>query len=221
MAYNETPRMPVNPGEEHLACVVVVDTSSSMKEYEKDLNDAICEMRESICEDDMARGRVDICMITFDDHAKIAVPFGPVESFHPPYVTCGGMTATHEAIALALKVAEERKKLYQEENIAYKQPWIWLKTDGGSNDKDNGSFNELVRLQNEKKCVFFGVGIGNGINETELKGMHKNGMILKVSKDDFKAAFEYLSQSVRGASVHKAGQTISLPAPPQQITVEL
>jgi len=221
MAYNEMPRMPINSGEEHLPCVVLVDTSSSMKAYEKELNEAVREMKMSICEDDMARGRVELCLVTFDDHAEVAVPFGPAESFEAPYLSCDGMTSTHEAVALAIREAEERKALYKEQNILYKQPWIWLFTDGGSNDKDNGSFEELLKLQNDKKCVFFGVGIGSEVNTAELKGMHKNGMILKVSKESFKAAFEYLSQSVRGASFRKAGQSFNLPAPPQQITIEL
>lgn len=210
----ETPRLPIqNPGEQHMPCVVLIDTSGSMAGHERELEEALREMKETIMEDDIARGRVEVSIITFDDDVKEIVPFGPISAMQIPHLDCGGMTHTHQAIDLALRRVEERKNEYKSMNIVYNQPWIWLFTDGHANDSDNGAYDRLLQAQNNKKCVFYGVGIGNDVDEKELGRLHKKGMILKVSKESFKAAFELLSVSVTAASSHKPGETAQQPIP--------
>lgn len=211
---HEKPRLPIeNTGEQHLACAVLVDTSGSMSGYEQQLVDAIKAMKEAIEDDDIARGRVEICLITFDDDVKEESPFGAISRMEIPRISCGGMTSTHEAIQFALRRVAERKAEYQRNHVTYNQPWIWLLTDGGSNDTDNGSFEELLNAQRDSKCVFFGVAIGDGVNEEELGKMHKNGMILRVGKDNLASAFDFISQSASGASVNKPGEKLNVPVP--------
>ena len=181
-----------NIGEKHLACAVLIDTSGSMHGYEKALEDALKELKETIMEDDIARGRVEISVITFDDDVHEVVPFGPIRKMEIPRIDCGGMTCTHAAIQLALDRTSERKEEYKRNGMQYNQPWIWLFTDGQSNDPDNGSFAELLRRQNEKKLVFYGVGLGSEVDEKELGSMHKNGMILKAARENIRNAFEFL-----------------------------
>lgn len=210
----EQPRLPVeNTGEQHLACAVLVDTSGSMQGCKAKLEEAIATMKQAIENDDIARGRVEICLIAFDDNVRELSPFGPISSMEVPRsINCAGMTCTHAAVEFALRRVEERKADYKNNHVTYNQPWIWLFTDGGSNDADNGSFQELLNAQQQKKCVFFGVAVGDQVNEAELGSMHQNGMIFRVGKDNLKDAFEYLSQSVTSASQTKPGTNIKLPA---------
>lgn len=216
----ENPRPIENDGEMHLACAVVIDTSGSMKGCEQALLQAIEEMKETIMENDTARGSVELCLITFDDTARIVQPFGSMYQFEPPrYISCDGMTSTHAAIRMAIDECNNRKAFYKANNVSYRQPWIWLFTDGGSNDSDNGSFNELLQMQNDKKLTFNGVGIGNGINAEELKGMHKNHRMLRVSKEDFKSAIEFLSASLVVTSKSKVDEKVTVTVP-QQIVIE-
>ena len=211
---HEKPRLPIeNTGEQHLACAVLVDTSGSMRGYEQQLVKAITAMKEAIQDDDIARGRVEVCLITFDDDVREESPFGPVSKMEIPRISCGGKTSTHAAIQFALQRVAERKADYKQNHVTYNQPWIWLLTDGGSNDSDNGAFEELLKAQRDSKCVFFGVAVGDGVNEAELGGMHKNGMILKVDKDNLSAAFDFISQSASGASVNEPGRTVKLMPP--------
>ncbi len=218
MAVNvvEKPRLPVeNTGEQHLACAVLVDTSGSMAGYEGKLEEAIREMKTAIEEDDVARGRVEICLITFDDDVREESPFSSIERMEVPHINCGGMTCTHAAVQFALRRVEERKEEYKRLGITYNQPWIWLLTDGGSNDTDNGSFIELLEAQKKDHPVtFFGVAIGNNVNESELAKMHKDSVILKVSKDDFRAAFKFISQSVSSTAGKKPGDDVEIPLIP-------
>lgn len=211
---HEKPRLPIeNTGEQHLACAVLVDTSGSMSGYEKQLMEAITAMKEAIEDDDIARGRVEICLITFDDDVREESPFGAISRMEIPRISCGGMTSTHAAIKFALQRVAERKEEYKKNHVTYNQPWIWLLTDGGSNDTDNGSFDELLNAQRDSKCVFFGVAIGEGVNEEELGGMHKSGMILRVGKDNLASAFDFISQSASGASVNKPGEKLNVQVP--------
>ena len=212
----EQPRLPIqNPGEQHMPCAVLIDTSGSMGGHETELMQALQEMKETIMDDDIARGRVEVCVITFDDDVHEVVPFGPISAMSIPNINCGGMTHTHQAIDFALKRVEERKNEYKAMHITYNQPWIWLFTDGYANDTDNGAFARLLQAQSEGKCVFYGVGIGDKVDENELGKMHKKGMVMKVSKSEFKAAFELLSKSVTAASSHNPGETSKQPVPPE------
>lgn len=217
---HEKPRLPIeNTGEQHLACAILVDTSGSMRGYEQQLIEAITAMKEAIQGDDIARGRVEVCLITFDDDVREESPFGPISKMEIPRISCGGMTCTHAAIQFALQRVAERKADYKQNHVTYNQPWIWLLTDGGSNDADNGAFEDLLRAQRESKCVFFGVAVGDGVNEAELGGMHTKGMILKVGKDNLSTAFDFISQSASGASSSEPGSKVKL-APPEDMEVK-
>jgi len=216
MPYQETPKPIDNKGEEKLACCIVIDTSGSMGGYEKELEDGIKTMVETIADDDTARGRVEICIIEFNDDAQVLSSFGSVQRTEIPHITTGGCTATHKAIKLAIEKVNARKAEYVNQSVAYKQPWIWLLTDGESNDSDNGSFGTLLDMQNNRKLVFFPFAIGNECRETELKSMQKQGVVYKITRENIIAAFEYLSQSVRTGSVHSAGETFTMPEPDQK-----
>ena len=212
----EAPRPIINPGEEHIACAVVVDTSGTMAPYAQELQQAIVDLAETINADDTCRGRIELCLITYDDEAQVVQPFGPMHSFEPPrFFDCAGMTSTHKAIRLAIDKVNERKAEYQANSVSYRQPWIWLFTDGESNDSDNGSYAELLQLQNNKKLSFYAVGIGPDADASELKSMHKNNMMLRVSRENFKAAFEFLSASLSKTGNSKPGEKVVVDVPPQ------
>ncbi len=216
MAINvsEKPRLPIeNTGEQHLACAVLIDTSGSMQGYEKDIRNAIAEMKEAIENDDIARGRVEICLITFDDDVREESSFSNISRLVIPRIKCDGMTSTHAAITFALKRVRDRKDEYKQNQMTYNQPWIWLLTDGGSNDRDNGSFAELLKEQRDGKCVFFGIAIGDNVNEAELSGMHKDGMILKIGKNNLATAFEFISKSVITTSSCTPGSEFNMAVP--------
>ncbi len=210
----ERPRLPIeNMGEQHLPCVILVDTSHSMRGYENQLHEAIQNLKSAIESDDIARGRVEVCLITYDDDVREESPFSAISKMKIPTISCGGMTRTHIAIKYALERLAERKQDYANNHVMYNQPWICLLTDGESNDVDNGAFEELLEAQKASKCVFFGIAIGDQANEKELAEMHKNGMVLKVEKDNLSSAFEFISQSVNPASARTPGEKIKVEIP--------
>lgn len=202
-----------NGGETHLPCVVLVDTSGSMSSAMSELHDGLVALGEAIKEDSQAVGRVEICIISFDDDARIVVPFAPMYDYVAPELSCGGMTAMHKAVEYALTELEARKNQYKSNKTSYLRPWIFMLTDGGANDSDNGAFNKLIEAQNAKHCTFFPVGIGNQVDFDLLKELKADGVVLRASKENFKNAFVWLSSSLSMTSVSNSGDKVVLPNP--------
>lgn len=214
-------KRPENPGEIHLPCIVLVDTSGSMGSAMKELNEGLVAMGEAIKEDSLAVGRVEYSIITFNDKAQVVVPFGPAYDYEAPRLECGGMTAMHEAIDLALDMLEKRKREYEAGGIPYLRPWIFMMTDGKPNDVDNGSFERLIQAQKEKHCTFFPMGIGGDYDKNTLKYLSTSGIVLSASKDNFKESFVWLSNSVSTTSSSRPDEKVNLPNPGDyQITIE-
>ena len=208
-----------NPGEMQLACAVLVDTSSSMDPVLSELRKGLVALGDSLS--DEARGKVEIEIITFDDDARVLVPFGPAYEYEVPEITCTGMTAMHAAVDLALKELRARKDEYHALGTPYYRPWVFLLTDGGANDPDNGAFTRLLEEQRNKGCTFFPVAIGDADKRT-LGEMQKDGIVLTASKENFANAFVWLSNSLSITSVSDStALKVDLPRPGDyQLSVE-
>lgn len=200
-----------NKGEMHLPCVVLVDTSGSMSGSTEQLHNGLVELGEAL--DEQAKGRVEFCIVAFDDKARIVQPFGPAYDYVAPELSCGGMTAMHEAVDFALGELEARKSQYKENCVSYYRPWIFLLTDGGATDSDNGAFGRLIQSQRDKHCTFFSVGIGNGVDWSLLKSLNIDGKTLKASKENFEGAFVWLSNSLTKVSSSNPGTRVGLENP--------
>ena len=200
-----------NDGELHLPCVVLVDTSGSMNRVKDQLRQGLAELGEAL--DDEARGRVEFCIIKFDDDASILVPFGPAYDYEVPDFDCDGMTAMHAAVDLALCEIEARKQQYKANITPYYRPWIFMLTDGGANDSDNGSFERLIQSQIDGHCIFFSVAIGNDADRDLLKTLRTDGKILTATKENFVHSFEWLSNSLSRASTSIPDQKVKMDDP--------
>ena len=210
-----------NGGEIHLPCVVLVDTSGSMGPAMSELHDGLVALGDALRDDPQALGRVEFCIIAFDDHARIVVPFGPAYDYIAPELNTGGMTAMHEAVDFALGELEARKNQYKANKTAYLRPWIFMLTDGGANDSDNGAFGRLIQSQKDKHCTFFPVGIGTEVDIDLLKSLKTDGVVFTASKENFKDAFVWLSSSLSCTSDSNPGAKVKLPDPREfQLEIE-
>ena len=73
----ETPRVAA-PGEPHLACLLLLDTSGSMSGAPiGSLNKAINDFKEKTMMDEMAKKRVDVAIMQFDDDVSLVQDFTP------------------------------------------------------------------------------------------------------------------------------------------------
>ena len=207
--------------EKKLPCIVVYDTSASLRGFEQAIREGLQALKDAIGDDDMARAKVDLALIEFNSHAEVKQNFTLAANMEVPAVNCNGATATHEAIQLAIEMVEARKQQYKDAHVAYDQPWIWLITDGQSNDRDNGSFRKLLEMQKNKKCVFYGVAMGPEAVPGELTAMHKNNICFRTSKDGFREVFEYISQSMSNASSPNPVYATEMETPDEDSGIEV
>jgi len=201
---NPTRRVPV---------CLVLDTSGSMSgEPIKELNEGIRLFFEAIKNDEVARYSAEIAIVTFGGTAEKILDFAGIDRQIIPTLGAYGNTPMNEAVNIALDVLEHRKEEYKSYGVPYYQPWMILMTDGAPDSHPTTAIQRTVNLVESKNLSIFPIGIGNGADMNMLKQFSPNKLPLRLIGLNFEAFFEWLSQSVRNASVSVPGDTIVLGA---------
>ena len=188
------------PNEQHLACVLLLDTSGSMNEKGSmdvspidSLNKAINDFKELTAKDELAQKRVDIAVIEFNTTARIIQDFTPLPQFHPINLTASGLTAMGEGINLAIDKVKERNKFYHSIGTPCFRPWIFMITDGAATDDLSIARQRIIDEENKKRLKFWAIGVP-GFNVTELKSLTERCIAL--DKAEFSGIFNWLSESM-------------------------
>ena len=221
-----TVEMPIAaPGEPHLACVLLLDTSNSMSGYAIDsLNDAINNFKAQTSMDPMAMKRVDVAIIQFNDTASVVQEFVPISAMKPVNLVAGGLTAMGAGINLAIDKLKERNQLYASLGTPCFKPWIFMITDGEPYGEPNDVFEQAVkRIKQEEgkgthgKLKFFALGV-EGYNKEVLFKMlshQPNPRVMELRDLDFSTIFDWMAQSMVAISVSRVGDEATLPSLPQ------
>jgi len=211
-----------NPEEPHLACVLLLDTSGSMVEEDKItlLNEGIKVYKKSVLEDNLARKRVELAVITFGKGGvQVIHDFSSIEDFEPQSLDADGYTPMGEAILKAIELVEQRKQQYKDRGIDYYRPWIFLITDGEPTDMRPGDpkWNEVVKSVYEGeangKFLFFAVGVlpANMDLLRQLAPPNRPPALLREKK--FKEMFLWLSKSHASVSASRVGEQVRTETP--------
>lgn len=203
----------LNSGQQHLPCTILVDTSSSMGVSIPQVKAALSDFKVALNENPRARSTVDVCLITFDSSAHVAVPFGPVSGFEVPSISASGMTAMHQAIDLALREDRARKNQYEQTGTGHYRSWFFLLTDGYPNDADNGEFEKLLEAQRAGSVTFYGVGIGESFDKEQIASLSIKNEIITASRDSFQNAFCWLSSSISKIMQSTPGDVVRIDSP--------
>lgn len=204
-----------NAGEAHLPCVVLVDTSNSMSDQPiRDLNQGLQSLKNELDADNEARGKVEVCIIQFDNDARIVQPFTSIYDFNPPSLDAGGTTHMYSAVDMAIEEIQVRRKQYKTRGVSSYKPWVFLLTDGEPyGEGDNGAFERLKHLQIDDKWNYIPVAVGPYANQGFLKASSANNMCLVAGIDNFAGVFRFLSDSLSMVSGAKPGQTTNIANP--------
>ena len=217
----------MNPGAKHIACVLLVDTSTSMSGAAIDeLNEGLRAFGEALMSDAQASGAADVCVINFNTEVTVEVPFSPAADYVAPTLSAGGLTALNEAIITGLDAIEQQKATYRQLGVDYYKPWLFLLTDGSATDTefDADAHQRLAEALANRKVNFFPMGIGADADIQALKSYtaNGNGAVLKAEKNHFKEAFVWLSSSMAVPIYSQVGEkTADLPETPPCMTIEL
>ena len=217
----------MNPGAQHIACVLLVDTSTSMSGAAIDeLNEGLRAFGEALMSDAQASGAADVCVINFNTEVTVEVPFSSAVDFVAPTLSAGGLTALNEAIITGLDAIEQQKATYRQLGVDYYKPWLFLLTDGSATDTefDADAHQRLAEALANRKVNFFPMGIGADADIRALKSYtaNGNGAVLKAEKNHFKEAFVWLSSSMAVPIKSQVGEkTADLPETPPCMTIDL
>ena len=200
-----------NPGEPHLACVLLLDTSGSMSGPPIDsLNHALQDFQSKVSMDEMAQKRVDIAIIEFNNTARVVQDFTPISQMSPPVLQATGSTSMGEGINMAIDLVKERNRFYNELGTPVFKPWIFMITDGGPTDSIESA---IQRIQQEEskgthgKLKFFALGV-SGYDKATL--FRITNRVMELSNTDFSGIFNWISESMVAISVSRVGDEAKL-----------
>lgn len=208
-----------NPDKPQAACVLLLDTSRSMRGAPiRALQQGLEAYRAYLASDPEAKLIVETCVISFSDEAKVVHPFSSVDDLPRIDLAAGGWTSMGAAIDLGISQVEERKAFYREEGVDYYRPFLVLITDGAPTDlKGQARFAECAaKLQQGAKDrkfipLLFGTGNANFGKLKELVGPY--GTVAGIDGARFGEFFQWLSRSVSGLKDSKPGEVVTFADP--------
>ena len=210
---------PVSVTEKHLPCVLLLDTSGSMSGAPiAALNEGVARFKETALRDVQAVKSVESAIVTFHSTATINTGFAPIGELNVPLFEADGATSMGAGIRFALDLIEERKNIYKQIGTPYYRAWIFMITDGEPTDEWRQAAARLKEEHDQKKVVFFAIGVGN-YNREILSQVSPDGRILEMTNLDFASLFEWLSSSLSETSRSKPGDKLALPPVPGNVIV--
>lgn len=215
MRLDEVVEFAENP-EPRCPCVLLLDTSASMTGTPiQALNDGLEIFKDNLITDELAKKRVEVAIISFDNQVKIVQDFITADQFENPILTAQGQTYMGTAIHKALDMIATRKSEYRNNGITYYRPWVFLVTDGepqGESEKVVKEAGDRVKQEEDSKRVaFFAVGV-EGANMDKL-GEIVQRTPLKLRGLNFREMFIWLSASMQQVSHSQVDEQVALPPP--------
>ena len=198
----------VNP-EPRCACVLLLDTSSSMKgEPIKKLNEGYKLLLNTLKKDALAVLRVELSVITFGGRVQVVQEYSTVDQVNFKPLVSDGSTPMGEAIKLGVAKLAERQKLYRTTGVRRYRPWVFLVTDGEPTDEWESAASLVREREKGKHLSFFAVGV-EGANMSVLKQMSARSPV-HLKGLDFAEMFTWVSASLSSVAESDPGDDVQL-----------
>lgn len=206
-AENPEPRCP---------CVLLLDTSGSMNGAPINaLNAGLQTFKDELNRDEIAKKRVEVAIVTFNNNVDVVQDFVTADQLNPPTLTAMGLTHMGSGIHKALDLVQARKAQYRSSGVTYYRPWVFLITDGEPQGESDSSVEQATqRIKNEEenqRVAFFAVGV-EAANITRLSQIVVRSP-LKLTGLNFQEMFIWLSASMQRVSQSRPNEQVPLPPP--------
>lgn len=199
-----------NP-EPRCACVLLLDTSSSMSGKPiAALNEGLRAFASDLGGDALARQRVEVAVVTFGGEVHTRQDFVTAGQYEPTTLVASGGTPMGAGVVHALDMIDRRKVEYRDNGIVYYRPWVFLITDGAPTDDWKQAAARVREMEEANGVAFFAVGV-EGADMGVLEQLAVRAP-LKLQGLQFVELFVWLSQSQRSVSTSKPGDQTALPA---------
>ena len=208
--------IPIN--EPRLPCVILIDTSKSMSKHIDKLNSAIMQFKDSVCNNEISRSRIDLCIVEYNTEVGVVQDFVPIKDLPTVKLKAGGRTLMGTAINKAIDLVKERCWLYQRIGTPCYKPWIFMITDGspwGESKFEIERARQRIEEEESKgsvgKLKFFAVAVDNADKEL-LSTLTKR--VIELKDADFGSLFNWLGDSMVAISVSTPDNEAKLKALP-------
>lgn len=190
-----------NP-DPRVACVVLVDTSSSMNgEPIAALERGFAAFTHYLHTETLASKRVEVAVVTFGTVATVLVPMQEARLLQPAAFTAAGTTNMAAGIHLALDIIEDRKYAYKTAGLQYYRPWILVLTDGKPNlDGFDEAVARLNAVETARGVTVFAVGAGPNVDYRQLGRLSVQRSPAPLDGLKYEELFEWLSASLSNVS---------------------
>jgi len=218
-----------NP-EPRCPCVLLLDTSGSMKDEKKvspalspvqrlthvsmpsrtvrpidELNAGLAAFRDELMADELAVKRVELSLVTFGPVRKLT-DFQSPDVFRPPHLNAEGDTPMGTAIEKAIEMVKERKAAYKQNGISYYRPWIFLISDGEPTDNWQRAAELIIAGEQAKAFAFFAVGVEGA--DFDILSRLSVRRPLRLDGLRFRDMFMWLSSSLSSVSRSMPGDDV-------------
>ncbi len=208
-------------GEPHLACVLLLDTSSSMfGNAIRSLNEGVRRFKEAVAADPIAQKRVDVALVTFNTTVNVISDFVPISQMPTPELEAEGLTNMAEGIQTAIDLVKRRTEMYQTLGTPCHKPWIFMITDGESTS-DTFAMEQAsirIKLEEEKgthgRLAFWALGTGD-YDADEI--FQLTPRVLELRDENFNGIFNWLSESMSTISQSQIGEQIEFSLLPDNV----
>ena len=208
-ADNPEPRCPV---------LIIADCSGSMAGRPIDaMNRGVDDLYQAIVDDEIARNRVEVALLSFSTEAREERDFSTVSERGKTNMRAGGATNMHLAIQQGCDLLEARKEQYRLGGVPYFRPIMVLFSDGlptsprGEMEQAN---QRLVDMESGSQLTIFKVAVNAEAVQAMLRVLpNPNSRFQPQQLDNlrFSDFFVWLSRSVSAISRSTPGETVNLP----------
>lgn len=194
--------------EPRMAVLFLIDTSGSMSgAWIQALNEGMNKFKEAVCMDEKAKRVLDVAIVRFDRDYGILQPFTPIEHMiHMDLSAKGSSTIYSPAIREALRMVDERRKLYINATGQCYKPWILFITDGEPHDDISDIADEIKGKMESGKVSFRSLAVGQGWQAESLHLLSK--FVLRLEEQDFTDYFDWIHKSMAHVSQSSPGDKL-------------
>ncbi|MBX7132463.1 MAG: VWA domain-containing protein [Fimbriimonadaceae bacterium] len=126
----------IQQGAKIMPLYILLDTSGSMKDVEKELNDFARELQQLAKDEPQIADVAYMCVIGFDSTARVLIPLGDIREASMPVITAGGGTNYSAAFELlAARIQEDSRMIHDAGAAMFRPLAIWL-SDGAPQDRE-------------------------------------------------------------------------------------
>jgi uncharacterized protein YegL len=191
--------MPVDPGESHLACVLLLDTSGSMSgEPLKQLVAGVNRFNQGVSSNDISLRRIDLAIVAFNDKTSIVQNFRPLTTIAPEItLSAGGSTNMGEALLESIELTKTYTQTYKVLSIPHHRSWVIMITDGAANGSEEefkkaAEYIKERAIEGRTKVIAIGV---NGYYPEKLKELTEH--VYSLDDMNFAGLFNWLRDSMK------------------------